>query len=117
MPWCPDCRTEYDPGNAVCADCGADLVDEMPAGNEPAVVYEADSLAEAQVVEATLESEGIPAYVSPASTLLAGESLVDEDSHDLDVLVPGSLAGAARDVLNEPQISEDELSELADPQP
>ena len=30
MPWCPNCRSEYCDGFAACADCGAQLVDELP---------------------------------------------------------------------------------------
>lgn len=29
MPWCPKCRNEYREGFTVCADCGAELVDEL----------------------------------------------------------------------------------------
>ena len=30
MSWCPKCRTEYREGFTHCADCGAELVDELP---------------------------------------------------------------------------------------
>jgi len=30
MPWCPKCKTEYQEGFEKCADCGSDLVDELP---------------------------------------------------------------------------------------
>ncbi len=30
MSWCPVCKNEYREGIRVCADCGADLVDELP---------------------------------------------------------------------------------------
>lgn len=30
MPYCPECKTEYNPGVTACADCGATLVDELP---------------------------------------------------------------------------------------
>lgn len=30
MPFCPNCRDEYDEGYAVCADCGASLVETLP---------------------------------------------------------------------------------------
>lgn len=34
MPWCPNCKEEYVEGMTVCNDCGADLVDELPAERE-----------------------------------------------------------------------------------
>jgi len=34
MPWCPKCRTEYQEGIDKCADCGSDLVDELPEEEE-----------------------------------------------------------------------------------
>lgn len=30
MPWCPKCKSEYRDGFTVCADCGEQLVAEMP---------------------------------------------------------------------------------------
>lgn len=30
MPWCPKCRNEYIEGITKCADCGSELVDELP---------------------------------------------------------------------------------------
>lgn len=30
MPWCPKCRNEYVEGITTCAECGIDLVDELP---------------------------------------------------------------------------------------
>lgn len=30
MPWCPKCRNEYKAGYTVCADCGCELVEELP---------------------------------------------------------------------------------------
>ena len=31
MPWCPDCRYEYRDHVAVCPDCGATLVADLPS--------------------------------------------------------------------------------------
>lgn len=28
--WCPKCKTEYQPGILICADCGSELVEEQP---------------------------------------------------------------------------------------
>lgn len=30
MPWCPNCKTEYNKGVNVCVDCGSELVSEQP---------------------------------------------------------------------------------------
>ena len=38
MPWCPKCKTEYQEGIEVCADCGTPLVDELPDEEEMRVV-------------------------------------------------------------------------------
>lgn len=38
MPWCPNCKTEYQEGIEVCADCGATLVDELVEEVETAPV-------------------------------------------------------------------------------
>jgi hypothetical protein len=117
MPWCPDCRTEYDPGVAACSDCGADLVDELPQiriGSPPEVVYAASTAAEAQIVEATLEFAGIPAFVQPTSVAWPGENITDFDSPDLEVLVPADRLVEAQAVLHEQSVDEEELGRLAD---
>jgi len=36
--YCPECRAEYREGFHVCADCGVDLVNELPAEPEPEYV-------------------------------------------------------------------------------
>ena len=36
MPFCPNCRTEYDEGYTVCADCGARLVEKLSQMTEKA---------------------------------------------------------------------------------
>lgn len=117
MPWCPDCKTEYDPGIAVCADCGADLVDELPQiriGPPPEVAYVANTAAEAQIVEATLQAAGIPAFVQPTSVAWPGESITDVGSPDLAVLVPADRLTEAQEVLHEQAVDEEELARLAD---
>ncbi len=54
MPWCPNCKTEYQEGIEKCADCGSDLVDELPDEEE---VSEAEA-AEAETAGAEGFEEG-----------------------------------------------------------
>lgn len=53
MPWCPNCKNEYREGITVCADCGAALVDELPADDEEcaAVAYIATEELAGKLVE------------------------------------------------------------------
>lgn len=116
MPWCPDCRIEYDPGIITCADCDAFLVEELPEiriGPPPEVVFVASTAPEAQIVKATLEAAGIPAYVQATSVAWPGESITDTASPDLRVLVEVDRLADARVVLAEKGLTDDELDRLA----
>jgi hypothetical protein len=35
MPFCPDCRYEYEPGISKCPDCGTKLVEKLPEEPTP----------------------------------------------------------------------------------
>src|SRR5215472_2122451 len=68
MPFCPECKTEYEAGVAQCADCETALVDALPpeeptepAAEEPEWVRVSTDHdeAEAFVLKGFLESEGI----------------------------------------------------------
>src|SRR5262249_55296771 len=68
MPFCPECKTEYEPGFTQCADCQAPLVESLPPEmpSSPTsedmewvrVLTDHDE-AEAFVLKGYLESEGI----------------------------------------------------------
>jgi hypothetical protein len=122
MSYCPNCGTEYEAGPTVCSDCGAVLVGELTPGgaSEPVVALHASTSAEARVAEATLEAEGIPAFVVSGDRALAdGEFVLSEGGYvsdelgDLDVVVPPDMAEAARQVLSAPSPTEQELAEAA----
>lgn len=44
MAWCPVCRNEYKEGITCCADCGVELVDELPAERKPIYFGEQEKL-------------------------------------------------------------------------
>lgn len=78
MPFCPKCCAEYDEGYSVCADCGCELVDKLPAPPEeptphamhPVLLYSTDDL-NSKILTNILEQEGIP--VLARSKTLAGD--------------------------------------------
>src|ERR1051325_7568076 len=111
MPWCPDCRPEYDPGIAKCVDCEVELVEELPEiriGPPPVVVYKAATAFEAQIVEATLDSAGVEAFVQPTSVAWPGESITDFGSPDLLVLVPADRLLEAQSILKEQAVGDED---------
>lgn len=77
MPFCPNCRTEYDEGYTVCADCGAHLVDLLPKApdSEPALAYgdeanrvflvSACSRESSAILIDMLNDSAIPAFAQP----------------------------------------------------
>lgn len=66
MPFCPECKTEYQTGVTQCADCEVTLVDRLPEGAadeeekmEWVQVSTDHDESEAYVLKGFLESEGI----------------------------------------------------------
>lgn len=69
MPFCPECKYEYNPGVATCPDCNVDLVAALPEEPEERV-YENwiqlarfNSLQYARMLEQALREGGIPIVV------------------------------------------------------
>jgi hypothetical protein len=134
MPWCPVCKIEFEAGRTVCTECGAALVSSLgdvpdPEGfaidgsglpqnadaDAPVVVLHANTANEARIAEATLEAEGISAFVQPPDTVMPQYSnTVDDDNPELDVLVAADEAAEAAEILNAPAVSEEELAEAAE---
>lgn len=63
MPWCPKCKDEYVEGVTICADCGVELVDELPSeetmDDVPAVLCEIKSREVGEKLTAYLNYSGI----------------------------------------------------------
>ncbi len=58
MAWCPVCRNEYRPGIKVCADCGAELVEELDS--EPMETLLAGEKDLVEQIREFLVSSGFP---------------------------------------------------------
>lgn len=114
MPWCPECRSEYEAGASKCVDCEIGLVDVLDPEVEPAapvILLRARTADEARIIVATLEAEGILAYVGDPGIVIPASNTVPDLSDEFDVLVPADCVAHAQQVLAEPAITESELTE------
>lgn len=89
--FCPNCRTEYMEGITVCADCGAELVAELPPELNEAelvTVLEARDLAIVALAKSILEEAGID-YVAkgelPMEQLAVGPMEIQVDKNDAEL--------------------------------
>jgi len=73
MPWCPKCLTEYQEGITKCADCGSELVDELPE------VTEIDE-EEAHLIKALEDAANEAALTEGVSEGITVEGEVDENA-------------------------------------
>jgi hypothetical protein len=68
MPFCPNCKYEYLPGNTTCPDCGEKLVDSLSeetflSEEDWEVVYTSSFDFEVEMLKSNLESAGITANI------------------------------------------------------
>jgi thiol-disulfide isomerase/thioredoxin len=74
--FCPKCKSEYEEGFYICADCGIELVEEL--ANEKEFEYvelitvaETNDLGLAVLVKSILDSEGIKYYANDMQFYIA----------------------------------------------
>src|SRR5262245_2978955 len=97
MSFCPNCEAEYQPGVTVCADCNVALVDKLSPKTrthdkergEPVLLRSFKTSAEAELVSATLEQNGVRSFVEGGDFAIfpgtfSREVLVMVDERDLD---------------------------------
>lgn len=68
MPYCPDCKYEFEEGIKECPDCKKPLVDNSPEKDQPVEVRwvllkTLPSAIFAEMVKEALENEGIPSFI------------------------------------------------------
>lgn len=91
MPYCPECRTEFQQGVATCSDCQVDLVDtlaaEPPVGEsiEEVVVGSYPTAMEAEMWAELLRNAGIPSRAAPYLADLVAYGLTAGQPHELRV--------------------------------
>ena len=119
MSWCPRCRTEYEAGIERCSDCGALLVSTQPPedADAPVVVFNAASVTEAQVVQATLKAEGIESYVEMPGSLVPNVEPFEDEPLEREVLVAPADVQTAVAVISQSPVSEADLAALAESSP
>ena len=74
MPYCPECRYEYQAGVSECPDCSQFLVEALPTrGDRPLRLIEIfrGRSPEVRILEEALREEGIPSLVRPVEPLVA----------------------------------------------
>lgn len=70
MPFCPQCRYEYQAGMYQCPDCGVELVEqllpeeELSPSSSLVTVYVAKDMTEASAIKSFLEEFQIEALIS-----------------------------------------------------
>jgi hypothetical protein len=81
MPFCPECKSEYEEGILKCSDCGVKLVPQLeeeqvkthlPNGNYT-LVYVSNQIIDVDMIKANLDGAGIESYI-----------LNQSDSNNLD---------------------------------
>ncbi len=99
MPFCPNCRIEYVGGATKCADCGAELAGELPAGvaaavdlgaMQPAELCPVDNQLQLALIETQLRAAGIPTVRrSRSAAVFVPASRLDEAQRILAGQAPG----------------------------
>lgn len=98
--FCPKCKSEYEEGFKICADCGTDLVEELPIEQEfeyveLTTVAEACNWGLAALAKSILDSQGIKYYTNDIQNYIAGGAFF------IKIQVPISDAIKAKELLKD----------------
>ncbi|MCM0650188.1 DUF2007 domain-containing protein [Clostridium swellfunianum] len=100
--FCPKCKSEYEDGYYICADCGTELVEEekLPSNKEfeyveLTTVAETNNLGLVALAKSVLDSEGIKYYANDTQFYIARGALF------VQIQVPISDAIKAKELLKD----------------
>jgi hypothetical protein len=98
--FCPKCKSEYEEGFYICADCGIKLVEEIPKEKgfqyvELVTVAETNDLGLAVLAKSILDSEGIRYYANDMQFYLARGTFF------IQIQVPASDVIKAKELLKD----------------
>ena len=101
MPFCPECRTEYRAGFDRCSDCGAALVEVLPAERHAAAPY--------QLLLSTADPDLLPVVTSALDG--AGIPWIADGAEAAALLPLGVGRGSSHGVAAEIHVPADRLEE------
>lgn len=77
--FCPKCMYEYVDGIKICADCGSELVEQLPVEKyeyvELITIAETNNFGLIALAKSILESEGIQYYINDMQGFIPGANL------------------------------------------
>ena len=118
MPWCPKCRAEYRQDFKTCSDCNTDLVDELEQiekksdteyDDEAAYLTSVSNRIEAEMMEALLNSNGIPVLKKSRGAGGYLNIYMGATIFGVDLYVPSRLLKKAKEIIasNPENVEED----------
>lgn len=104
MPWCPNCKTEYEESVQTCADCGAELIPNPPEEEwkdlgEPVELLQTTNEFEADIFVSKLQANNIPAFLKHPGFGSVAKVYCGRSNFPISVMVPKSLETEARELL------------------
>jgi len=124
MPWCPKCRAEYRQGFKICSDCNTDLVDELEQikknsgteyDDEAAYLTSVSNRIEAEMIEALLNSHGIPVLKKSREAGGYLDIYMGATIFGVDLYVPSKLLKKAKEIIaSNPENVEEDVQDYSE---